>query len=168
MTGRRVFAFLLLVLGVLAMVWRSTGAVPPLRDWSPPKAGSAAAENATEEILKVDEERNQALQKGDVETLARIYSDDLVYSNATGALLTKAQHLADLKARTLNFRSFKHDDVRVVVHGDTGVLTGISTSAVEFQGAVSSSPRRFLNVFVKKDGRWLCVAHFETPVAAKP
>ena len=116
----------------------------------------------------MDEERNQALQKGDIATLDRIYSDDLVYANATGALLTKAQHLADLKGRGLNFRSSKHDDVKVVVHGDTGVLTGISTSAVEYQGKVSSSPRRFLNIFVKKDGRWLCVAHFETPVQEKP
>jgi ketosteroid isomerase-like protein len=129
---------------------------------------AALPENATEEILKVDEERNQALQKGDIATLDRIYSDDLVYANATGALLTKAQHLADLKAKGLHFLSFKHDDVKVVVHGDTGMVTGISTSEVEYHGAVSSSPRRFLNVFVKKDGRWLCVAHFETPVQQKP
>ena len=128
---------------------------------------AAAASNEKEEILKVDEERNQALQKGDVTTLDRIYSDDLVYANATGALLTKAQHLADLKGRALNFKSFQHDDVQVTVHGDTGILTGISTSAVEFHGTVSSSPRRFLNVFVKKDGRWLCAAHFETPVVSQ-
>jgi len=55
--------------------------------------------------------------------------------------------------------------VQVVVHGDTGVLTGISTSAVDYQGSVSSSPRRFLNIFSKKDGRWLCVAHFETAIS---
>ena len=128
---------------------------------------AAAAANEKEEILKIDEERNQALQHGDIATLDRIYADDLVYANATGVLLTKAQHLADLKGRALNFKSFKHDDVQVTVHGDTGILTGISTSAVEFHGTVSSSPRRFLNVFVRKDGRWLCAAHFETPVLSQ-
>lgn len=155
MTHRRWMAFFVLVIAVIAIGWRAA------RSAAPP-------ENATGEILKVDEERNQALQKGDIATLDRIYSDDLVYANATGALLTKAEHLADLKARKLNFRSFKHDDVKVVVHGDTGVLTGISTSAVDYQGTVSSSPRRFLNIFVKKNGQWLCVAHFETPVVQKP
>jgi len=128
---------------------------------------AAAVANEKEEILKIDEERNQALQHGDIATLDRIYADDLVYANATGVLLTKAQHLADLKGRALNFKSFKHDDVQVTVHGDTGILTGISTSAVEFHGTVSSSPRRFLNVFVRKDGRWLCAAHFETPVLSQ-
>jgi ketosteroid isomerase-like protein len=155
MTRRRIVAGALSVLAFFAIAWRvARSAVPP--------------ENMTDEILKVDEERNQALQKGDVATLDRIYSDDLVYANASGALLTKAQHLAELKGRTLNFRSFKHEDVQVTVHEDTGVLTGISKSVVEYQGSVSSSHRRFLNIFVKKDGRWQCVAHFETNISEKP
>jgi ketosteroid isomerase-like protein len=117
-----------------------------------------------EEVLKAEEVRNQALPHGDVAALDQVYADDLIYTNATGALLTKAQHLSDLQGRTLNFRSFKHDDVQVTVHGNTGIVTGISTSAVEYKGTVSSSPRRFVNVYAKQDGRWLCVAHMETPV----
>jgi ketosteroid isomerase-like protein len=92
----------------------------------------------------------------------------VVYANASGALLTKAKHLAELKARTLHFVSFKHEDVQVTVHGETGFVTGISKSVVEYQGAVSNSNRRFLNVFSKKDGHWLCVAHFETNISEKP
>ena len=155
MTRRRIVAVALSVLGFFAIAWRAA------RSAAPP-------ENLTDEILKVDDERNQALQKGDIATLDRIYSDDVIYANASGALLTKAQHLAELKGRTLNFRSFKHEDVQVTVHGDTGALTGISKSVVEYQGSVSSSNRRFLNVFVKKDGRWQCVAHFETNISEKP
>ena len=124
----------------------------------------AAGGDLQEEVLKAEDARNQALPKGDVPALEKIYADDLIYTNATGALLTKAQHLSDLKGRTLNFKSFKHDDVQVTVHGNTGIVTGISTSTVEFKGTVSSSPRRFVNVYAKQDGRWLCVAHMETPV----
>jgi ketosteroid isomerase-like protein len=117
-----------------------------------------------DEVMKAEEARNQALPHGDVTALDHIYADDLIYTNATGALLTKAQHLADLKGRTLNFRSFQHDDFQVTVHGNTGIVTGISTSAVDYKGTVSNSPRRFVNVYAKQDGRWLCVAHMETPV----
>ena len=154
MTRRRIVAVALSILGFFVVGWRiARSAAPP--------------EGDKEAILKVDEERNQALQKNDIATLDRIYSDDLVYSNTSGILLTKEQHLSDLKKRTLNFKSFKHDDVQVTVHGDTGILTGISTSAVDYQGSVSSSPRRFLNIFSKKDGRWICVAHFETAISDK-
>jgi ketosteroid isomerase-like protein len=155
MTRRRMVAVALSFLSFFAIAWRAA------RSAAPP-------ENATDEILKVDEERNEALQKGDVATLDRVYADDLIYANASGALLTKAQHLSELKGRTLNFRSFKHENVQVTVHGDTGVLTGISKSVVEYQGSVSSSNRRFLNVFSKKDGHWLVVAHFETNISEKP
>src|SRR5260370_23977382 len=96
--------------------------------------------NLKDEVLKAEEARNQALPKGDVEALDRIYADDLVYTNATGALLTKAEHLADLKGRTLNFRSFKHDDVEVHVHGNTDIVTGISPSAVDYNGTLNNTP----------------------------
>ncbi len=155
MTRRRMFAFMLGISAFFGIAWSTA------RSATPP-------ENAKEEVLKADEVRNEALQKGDVAALERIYSDDLVYTNASGALLTKAQHLADIKARKLVFRSFKHEDVETTVHGDTGVVTGISKSVVEYQGSVSSSNRRFMNVFVKKDGSWLCVAHMETNISDKP
>jgi ketosteroid isomerase-like protein len=142
------------LLAFFSIVWRAS-------------RNASAAENATDEVLKADEVRNEALQNGDVATLEHIYSDDLVYANASGALLTKQQHLADLKGKTLHFISFKHEDVNAVVHGDTGLVTGISKSEVEYKGSVSKSNRRFLNVFSKKDGRWLCVGHFETNISEK-
>jgi ketosteroid isomerase-like protein len=142
------------VLALFATAWRAS-------------RSAAASENATEEVLKADEVRNEALQNGDVAALDKIYSDDLVYANASGALLTKAQHLADLKGRTLHFISFKHEDVKAVVRGDTGLVTGVSKSEVEYKGSVSKSNRRFLNVFSKRDGRWLCVGHFETNISEK-
>ena len=151
MTRRRMFAFMLGISAFFGIAWSTA------RSATPP-------ENAKEEVLKADEVRNEALQKGDVATLDRIYSDDLVYTNASGALLTKAQHLAELKSRGLNFHSFKHDDVQVTMHGDAGFVTGISRSVVEYRGSVSTGSRRFLNIFVKKDGRWQLVGHVEANI----
>lgn len=126
---------------------------------------AAAAEDVKEQVMKAEDARNAALPKGDIAALEKIYADDLVYTNARGETLTKAQHLAELKGRKLNFQSFKHSDVQVHVYGDTGIVTGVSTSAVSYKGTISSSPRRFVNVYVKQNGRWLCAAHVETPVA---
>ena len=126
---------------------------------------AAAADDLKAEVMKAEDARNEALPKGDVAALEKIYADDLVYTNATGETLTKAQHLADLKGRKLNFVSFKHDDVHVAVVGNTGIVSGISTSAVSYNGSVSSHPRKFMNVYVKVGGKWLCAAHAETPMA---
>ena len=131
MTRRRMFAATLSVLAFFAIAWRTAkSAAPP--------------EDVKEEILKVDEERNQALQKGDIATLDRIYSDDLVYTNATGVILTKAKHLEELKGRSLNFISFKHEDVQVTMHGDAAFLTGISKSVVEYHRLGFPQPKKIL------------------------
>src|SRR3981081_3974390 len=74
--------------------------------------------NLKDEVLKAEDARNQALPHGDVAALEQIYADDLIYTNATGALLTQPQHLADLKGGTLNFRSFKHATVLYPGHGN--------------------------------------------------
>jgi ketosteroid isomerase-like protein len=124
-----------------------------------------AVEHLRNEVLRIEEERNQALQKGDAAALERIYTDDLVYTNALGYVLTKAQHLADIRTRNLKLSSFKHSDVEVRVHGNTGIVTGISTSRVEYEGTASSSPRRYINVYVRENGLWRCAAHVETPAA---
>ena len=148
MTRRQLAAVALSIFAIFAIAWRSV-------------ASAAAAESAKAEVLKVEEIRNQALQSGDAVALGNIYSDDLVYANVSGTLLTKAEHLAEFKARTLHFVSFAHDNVEVTMHGDSAVLTGISKSVVDYRGEISHSQRRFMNVYAKKDGRWLCVAHFE-------
>ena len=131
--------------------------------WTMKNADAAA--DLKDEVMKAEDARNEALPKGDVAALEKIYADDLVYTNARGETLTKAQHLADLKTRKLNFVSFKHSDVSVHVYGNTGIVTGVSTSAVSLNGVVSSSPRKFMNIFVKQNGQWLCAGHSETPMA---
>jgi ketosteroid isomerase-like protein len=127
---------------------------------------AAADADLKDEIIKISDQREQALASGDIAALDRIDADDLVYTNWRGVTLTKAEHLADIKARNLSFRSsFTHNDVQVVVHGNTGIVTGLSKTNVVYKGNAPSGSRKFVNVFVKENGRWLCVVHFEAPVA---
>ncbi len=129
-------------------------------------AGAGAEKNLKEEILKISDEREQALGKADIAALDRIDADDIVYTNWRGVTLTKAEHLADIKARNISFRTdFKHADVQVTIHGNTGIVTGLSTTNVQYKGSTMSGSRKFVNVFAKEGGRWRCVVHFETPVA---
>lgn len=60
---------------------------------------AAADENLKQEILRVSDEREQALAKGDVAALDQIDADDLVYTNWRGVTPTKAEHQTEIKAR---------------------------------------------------------------------
>ena len=125
-----------------------------------------AADSAEEqEVLKVDEARNECLQKGDADGVARYLADDVAYANERGEVLSKDQEVENLRSRKTKFISFKHDEIHVQVHGNTGIITGRSTSVVDNQGKISSHPRRFMNVWEKQgDGQWLLEAHAETSI----
>jgi ketosteroid isomerase-like protein len=125
---------------------------------------SASAERLKQEVLKVEAERNDAIVKGDVAALAKMYSDEISWTNPRGELLTKSQVLSHLQSGEQKFFSIKHSDRQMHVYGNTVVMTVFTRSSVRYKGKTSDAPRRFTNVFVKENGHWLLVVHHATPV----
>jgi len=114
---------------------------------------------AEEEVLKVEHEKDQAMQKGDLATLTRIYGDDLIFVNPQGRVLSKAQRLADVRPGSLDYLNFKREDYTLHVYGNTVILTGVSKSVLHNHGKLIRTPRQFMQVYVKEGGQWRMVAH---------
>jgi ketosteroid isomerase-like protein len=127
--------------------------------------GNQADREIEKEILKLEDERNEAMQKGDVTVLDRILADDLAFVNTRGELHTKADRLADYRSGVIKYLSFKQDQYRLHVYGDTVVMTGRASGAVEYHGKVNRQARTFTNVYIKQGGQWHLVAHQATPIA---
>jgi|SRR6516225_7068215 hypothetical protein len=137
----------------------------------PPTNGGNTNDNIEKEILKIDDEKDQAMQRYVASRgaeggsdLDRIYADDLVFVNTHGALLTKAQRLEDLRSGSLKFISFGRDSYSLHIYGDTVVMTGRATSEVEYKGKMNRVPRRFTNVYIRSSGQWRLVAHQATTI----
>jgi ketosteroid isomerase-like protein len=120
---------------------------------------SQAEAEAEEEVLKVEHEKDQAMQKGDLATLTRIYADDLIFVNPRGQVLSKAQRLADVRPGSLDYLNFKREDYILHVYGNTVVLTGVSKSVLHNHGKLIRTPRQFMQVYVKERGQWRMVSH---------
>lgn len=129
-------------------------------------ASDASNEEIRKEVLQMEEERSQALLKGDVDALRSLYSDQVAYCTEHGKVLTLDQHLANIKDRKQVFHSLVHKDVKVHVFPDgTVAVTGLSVSDVRYPGQKADPrPRRYTNVWMKQDGKWRCIVHYETPV----
>lgn len=136
--------------------------------------GANANADIEKEILKIDDEKDHAMQRyvashgqdggGDLD---RIYGDDLVFVNTHGGLLNKAQRLEDLRSGSLKFISFGRDSYSLHVYGDTVVMTGRATSDVVYMGKENRVPRRFTNIYIKMAGQWRLVAHQATTIEEK-
>jgi hypothetical protein len=150
--ARRMLA-LSLSLGVLAGFARAQETTPRESD-----------EAAKAEVLKVGDQFDQAREAKDRATLERILADGLSWT-ARGDRLNKAQVIADIFSNNLHFKSFAHDHVAAKIFGNTAVVTGHSTSVLEYKGKLFDAPRLFTDVYVKMDGRWQLVVHHVSELA---
>jgi hypothetical protein len=119
---------------------------------------------AKAEVLKVEQQLNEAGPAKDKATLERILADRLSWT-ARGDRLHKAQVIADFLSENLHFKSFAHDSEVVNIFGNTAVVTGHSTSVLEYKGKLFDAPRLFSDVWVKMDGRWQLVVHHVSELA---
>jgi Domain of unknown function (DUF4440) len=73
-----------------------------------------ASDNAVlEKIQALEEERNQAILRGDVATLDRMTSDDYTFVTIRGELRTKAQILNDFRSGSIKYQSRTISDTGV-------------------------------------------------------
>jgi hypothetical protein len=117
------------------------------------------------QILAVDNERYQAMEKRDMAAMDRLHADGLVFINTKGRMLNKAEYLEEVRSGDLKFLSVETTDYHFGIYGDTVIMSGRANSVVEYHGVVNKKPRRFTSVFIKLQGQWRLVAHQATLIA---
>jgi ketosteroid isomerase-like protein len=131
------------------------------------QAIAAEEKDGTDEriIKTLEQEWAEALMKSDQAVIDRIASADWMLTDPEGMLISKAQADANRKSGTVKFESFKLEDLKVRVFGDTAVVHGLETRKSSYKGKDTSGQYRFTNVFVKRNGRWQAIASHVSRVA---
>jgi ketosteroid isomerase-like protein len=113
-----------------------------------------------------------AFVKADTVMLRSMLADDYVHTNANGGVLDKTRWLAfaknrheDLKSEKVRIDTYRNDDLRVRVYGNTAVVTGLNTTIGYRDGKEWKLNLRITNVWVKRHGRWQRVAFHDSNVA---
>jgi uncharacterized protein (TIGR02246 family) len=128
----------------------------------------ARNEKVEQEVIHVEDERMQAFKSSDAATLNRIFDDDFTFTNVNGEVHTKAELIGDVTSGKLKYTALKHSEIRVRVYDNTAILTGRSASVYIDGGKEGGrTPRRYMNIYIKKNGQWRLVARQETPVLGK-
>ena len=122
-------------------------------------------EETKKDVLKFEDERNQAILNRDTTTLDRMYAEEITWTMSNGDLLNKQQVLANIGSENQRLFSIQHSDKRIHVFGNTVILTATSNSSERYKDKMITVPRRFTNVYVKQDGQWKLVVHTVTPLA---
>ena len=110
------------------------------------------------DVLRADEKRFEAMRAEDWGALDAALADELTYVHSSARLETKAEHIANLKARKLQYKGVTPRDRTARIHGNIGVVTGISGIHVENAGAENRLTVRYLAVYAKQAERWRMIA----------
>jgi ketosteroid isomerase-like protein len=116
------------------------------------------------EVLQADDRRFEAMRKEDWAALDAGLADDLTYVHSTARLESKKEHLANLRAGKPHYRGIAPRDRSVRVHGDIGVVNGVSEMHVENAGKEQRFTVRYLAVYAKAGGAWKMIAWQSTRV----
>jgi len=129
---------------------------------------SAQKPSANEqEVLKATRMLDEAsLLKKDRATMERLYADDYVYNHSNGTVNNKTQEIAEYMSSDLKWTAHKTDDLKVRMYHDVAIVTGLSILTGSAKG-YASGPRRFTEVWVRRNGRWQTVGGQSTLVPAK-
>ncbi|HWS99086.1 MAG TPA: nuclear transport factor 2 family protein [Pyrinomonadaceae bacterium] len=131
-----------------------------------PFRGSAVAPSAADEqeVLRVEREYIRANLDADTDTLREILADEFSIRTRWGRVTTRAERLARLDNYGLAFQSFRTHDVRVVVTGDTAVVSGTAfLKARDEEDWEPGRTYRFSRDYEKRDGRWQIVTVYVRP-----
>ena len=104
----------------------------------------------------------QAMISNNAEAIGRFMSDDWVIVSEYG-VTTKEKFLAVVASGDLTHETFKGEIISVRQYGEAAVLTGRVRNNGHYKGQPFSADEWTTDVFIKRNGQWLCVhSHITT------
>jgi ketosteroid isomerase-like protein len=109
-------------------------------------------QDVTAELLALEQQRCDAINRKDWQALTAMLRDDLVHVHANGLTQDKAEYLQHVAARP---RHTERRDLVVRVHGDMAVMTGKLINTPEGEPAAADAPAlTAMQVWVKDGATW--------------
>jgi len=114
-------------------------------------------DKATEELLQLEKDFQQAIVENDVEAIGHFIADDWIIVDADGGIIDKDRFLGVIKSGALTHDDMRLEEPRVRVYGNTAVVTGRASGGGKYMGIAFTTLERSTDVFVKTGDRWLCI-----------
>jgi ketosteroid isomerase-like protein len=123
--------------------------------------------DAEKELTTLAKDSEAAFARNDAAFFDRVLADDWTLISPQGEAKTKADVQREMKEGTFKVESGETLDLKVRVYGDAGVVTGRSRLKATYKGKPIRSTDLWTDVYIKRDGKWRCVASQATSEAAE-
>ena len=107
-----------------------------------------------EDIHEAEERRYKAMIDMNPDALANSLADEFFYHQPNGKTNDKEGYITQMMTGAVKIFSAERYDVKVNVYGDVATAMGGTRLDIEIGGERRKADLRYLNVWVKRDGRW--------------
>lgn len=121
-------------------------------------AWEVAKADALQEIERVEDQRYDAMIRGDWHAFADMLADEFLYHQPSGRVSDKKAYVAYASSGEIKIKKAERYDVRIRLYGDVATAMGSTRLDIEQKGEPRKVDLRYLNVWVKRDGRWQLAA----------
>lgn len=133
-------------------------------------AGSALGQSAkgndaiAQEIRKLDLKEADAVLRADFLTVEQLWAEDLTINNPFNEVVKASR--GPIRTGTLTYSSFVREIESVQIHADTVIVMGRETVVPKGDSpdAGKTIHRRYTNIWMKREGRWLLTARHASVV----
>src|SRR4051812_43066820 len=107
------------------------------------------------QLLALEHETYAAIQTKDAARFGKLLADDFVYRAPGQPDVDRAAFLAGIAAQPVVIEKIDGEGVKVALHGDAALVTGVQRVRVRIDGKVEHGATAFSDFFVRRGGTWV-------------
>jgi hypothetical protein len=131
------------------------------------KEKGAGADTETT-VKKIEQEILDGILKSDTAAIEKYLTSDYLGIGPDGATQNKSEFMADVKSGTLKLESSEMSDLKIHVSDpDMAVVVYRTKDKGTYKGKDITGQYRWLDVFVKRDGKWQVALDQGTQIATQ-
>ncbi len=110
------------------------------------------------QLESLEHRRFEAMTQKDAAFLQNVLADGLTYTHSNGFIENKAEHIENILAGTIEYRSMQPESAKIQVYKKTAVINGFVKVGGTYKGTEFNIRLRYMDVYIKKRGKWKLAA----------
>jgi ketosteroid isomerase-like protein len=123
------------------------------------------ADPAVVDVRAREEDYTRGVRNKDITLLNKLFAESFIDTSETGKLINKQEYFEALKADHSTIESLVTDQFKILVYGDAAVASSrFVLKGKDENGKSVEEIGRATDVWVKQNGKWMCVAAHSSPI----
>jgi ketosteroid isomerase-like protein len=173
-SGIRAAGFGLVGFWLIRALLKSVGEVGPsmkpfavillLATLNRPALGQSAPDTTAGQLIALEQQWNDAILRNDSGAAGAFMAEEWTEITTEGEVLDRTADLAEL-VDGYHATSLVLSGLQVQRYGDVALVSGVSDEKSSYKGKDTSGRARWMDVWVRRAGRWICVKSTVSPMA---